>query len=185
MRVVEGEQDVLPTLFECNEFDQVRTVAVHAEDALREDHDDFVLGRDALEKMLEGRAVIVRKAQKPRAVALCGEKAVDHARVDEPVGEKEDVLPESRGQGRDEARVELPARGKEKALPSVEATEHLAKAFVRFAFPKKQGGGAARESEAREGTLKKRFAQRRVRTRAEIVVAGKRNHALRSGTDRT
>ena len=144
-----------------------------------------MLGRDALEKTLEGRAVIVRKAQKPRAVALCGEKAVDHARVDEPVGEKEDVLPESRGQGRDEARVELPARGKEKALPSVEATEHLAKAFVRFAFPKKQGGGAARESEAREGTLKKRFAQRRVRTRAEIVVAGKRNHALRSGTDRT
>ena len=98
-----------------------------------------MLGRDALEKTLEGRAVVVGIAQKPRAVALRGEQSVDHACVDEPVGEKEDVLSESRGQGRDEARVELPARGKEKTFASVLTAKHLAKAFVGFAFPEKQG----------------------------------------------
>ena len=52
VRVVDGKKDVAPTLLECDEPGKIRAVAVHAEDAFRQDHDDPVLGSGALEKPL-------------------------------------------------------------------------------------------------------------------------------------
>ena len=117
-------------------------------------------------------------------MALCGEESVDHARVHETVGKKEDISPEDRAQGRNEARVELPPGGKEETIAFVLTAKRFAKALVRFALAEKEGGRTACEPEAREGTLKEGLTKRSVGPRAQVVVARERNHPFGAAPDR-